>query len=102
MVPVGIAGVAPGIGVVPGTVVGVAPGTVVVVVVVPGTGVAPGMVVDFWLPSRGVTGTNKNSATSVIPLTCTCTILRNKWAKALQTNTTRKQGRKKTAPFFSS
>ena len=53
MVPVGIAGVAPGIGIVPGTVVGVAPGTVVVVVV-PGTvvGVEPGMVVDFWLRSR--------------------------------------------------
>jgi hypothetical protein len=52
MVPVGNAGVAPGIGIVPGTVVGVAPGTVVVVP--PGTivGVALGMVVDFWLRSR--------------------------------------------------
>jgi hypothetical protein len=45
MVPVGIAGVAPGIG--------VASGTVVVVVIVPGTvaGVAPGVVIDFWLRS---------------------------------------------------
>lgn len=66
MVPVGIAGVAPGIGIVPGTVVGVAPGTVVVVVVVvvPGTGVGvePGMVVDFWLRSRDG-GTYNSSAT---------------------------------------
>jgi hypothetical protein len=60
MVPVGIAGVAPGTDDVPGTAVGVAPGTVVV----PGTtvvGVAPGMVVDFWLRSRGVTDANSSS-----------------------------------------
>jgi hypothetical protein len=43
MVPVGIAGVAPGIGVASGTVVVIVPGTV--------AGVAPGVVVDFWLRS---------------------------------------------------
>jgi hypothetical protein len=81
MVPVGIAGVAPGIGIVPGTVVGVAPGTVVVVVV-PGTvvvGVAPGMVVDFWLRSRdGYMFIQQQRNRSVF----TCSVVRTKALRA--------------------